>query len=108
MFSGCAFFLHAFSPRIAEVMFRIVDAGGMAIIAAAEIGPLLPPSADPADLPQDLKQPHRVASGGELFSALAGEHGRYVRWRNRVLPRGGRRQPLFERLGRAIRGLARR
>ncbi len=95
-------------PGIADVIFRVADAGGMAIIPAAEIGPLLPPSADPADLPENLEQPHRVASGAELFSALGGEYGRYVRWRDRVLPGAGRRRPLVQRLGRAIRGLGRR
>ena len=104
-FRGCAFFLHAFSPGIAEVIFRIAEAGGMAIIPAAEIGPLLPPTADPGDLPEDLSQAHRIASGTELFSLLSTDYGRYASWRDRVIGGTASRRRLSPRLARSIRGL---
>src|SRR5689334_9089646 len=68
-FDGCSLFLHAFSPAIAEAIFRIAEAGGLTIIAVSEAAPFLPPSVDPADLPADdyFVEPHRVASGDELF-----------------------------------------
>ncbi len=106
-FTGCAFFLHAFSPDIAEVIFRIAQAGGMAIIPAAATGPLVPPSADPRDLPAGMSQPMRIISGRALFSALSGEYGRYERWRDRVIPGAGRK-PLLQRLARSVRGLRRK
>jgi len=98
----CAFFLHAFSPGIAEVIFRIADAGGMAIMPAARIGPLLPPTADPADLPDGMSRPHRIASGPELFSFLSGDYGRWRRWCDRVISGMASRQPLLRGLARAF------
>jgi hypothetical protein len=106
-FTGCAFFLHAFSPDIADVIFSIAQAGGMAIIPAAETGALLPPSADPGDLPEEMSHPLRIASGRELFFALNGEYVRYERWRDRVIPGAGRK-PLLPRLARRIRVLRRK
>jgi len=101
-FTGCAFFLHALSPGIAEVIFRIAEAGGMAIIPAAPIGPLLPPSAEPDDLPAVLSHPHRIESGRQLFSALSGEYGYFQRWRDRVTPVAARRASLLRRLATRI------
>ncbi len=87
---GCAFFLHAFSPGIAQAIFRIADAGGLTILAVGDSGPLLPPSAHPAALPKDFPEPRRVTSGEELFTALSADYEGYARFRDRVTGTGAR------------------
>lgn len=106
-FRGCSFFLHAFSQGIAEVIFRIADAGAMAIMPAAQIGPLLPPTADSSDMPEGMRPQQRIASGRELFSVLSGDYDRYARWRDRVITAAATRLPLLHRLTKGIRVLGR-
>lgn len=105
-FDGCAFFLHAFSPGVAQTIFRIADAGGLTILAAGDSGPLVPPSASPAALPQDLPEPRRVTSGEDLFTALSADYDRYARFREHVTRAGAARRTASRGLAGAIRNLA--
>jgi hypothetical protein len=106
-FGGCAFFLHAFSPGVAQTIFRIADAGGLTILTAGDCGPLVPPSADRA-LPQDLPEPRRVTSGEDLFTALSAEYDGYARFRDHVTGAGAACRTASRGLAGAIRNLARK
>lgn len=100
-FQGCAFFLHAFSPGIAQIIFRVAAAGSLTIVPVSEAGAVLPPSVDAADLPDDdyFAEPCRVASGDDLFAALRPGYERYEHWRDQVIPRTPPR-PRLRRWGR--------
>ena len=88
-FDGCSLFLRAFSPSIAQAIFRIAEAGGLTIVAVSEAAPFLPPSVDFADLPEAdyFAEPRRVGSGDELFTALSAGFDRHRRWRDQVVTR---------------------
>jgi hypothetical protein len=106
-FTGCAFWLHAFSPGVAQTIFRISNAGGLTIIPVGDAGPLLPPSVDQVHLPEGLTEPRRVASGEELFATLSADFDEFGRFRASVTGTGAAHRPAPHRLGAAIRSLGR-